>query len=144
LAEIWHSSWLDHTWGGPIAWWQAWGLEGTTPIGGSDWHNPTSITPPGTPTTWVAVDASAEGPSELVPAVLAGLAAGRTALSWSYTAPVLVRADDELIAIDAPNTLVISPDGTRHAVRSPTERIPATPGPHLLVTHTGDFLSTCT
>lgn len=143
LAEIWHSSWLDHAWGGPIAWWQAWGLESTTPIGGSDWHNPRSITPPGTPTTWIAVDASAEGQTELGAAVLAGLSAGRTALSWSYTAPVLVRADDELIAIDAPNTLVISPDGTRHAVRSSAERIPATPGPHLLVTHTGEFLSTC-
>jgi len=144
LAEIWHSSWLDHTWGGPVAWWQAWGLDGTTPIGGSDWHNPTSITPPGTPTTWVAVDASAEGPDELPHAVLEGLAAGRTALSWSYDAPVLVRADDELVAVGAPNTLVISPDGTRRPVRSTTERLPAAPGPHLLVTHTGKFLSACT
>ncbi|MFC6161367.1 CehA/McbA family metallohydrolase [Kribbella jiaozuonensis] len=143
LAEIWHSSWLDHTWGGPIAWWQAWGLEGTTPIGGSDWHNPTSFTPPGSPTTWIAVDANAEGPGELAAATLAGLSAGRTALSWSYTAPVLVRADDELIAIDAADTLVISPASTRHAVRSSAERIPATPGPHILVTHTGEFLATC-
>jgi hypothetical protein len=144
LAEIWHSSWLDHTWGGPVAWWQAWGLEGTTPIGGSDWHNPTSITPPGTPTTWIAVDATAEGPDELPAATLEALRAGRTALSWSYTAPVLLRVDDELIALDAPNTLVISPDGTRHPVQTPQTHLPATPGPHLLVTHTGNFLSTCT
>jgi hypothetical protein len=144
LAEIWHSSWLDHTWGGPIAWWQAWGLEQTTPIGGSDWHNPTSFTPPGTPTTWIAIDEAAEGPDELPAAVLSALAAGRTALSWSYTAPVLLRVDDELVALDAPNTLVIAPDGTRHPIRSPHERLPAQPGPHLLATHTGQFLATCT
>jgi hypothetical protein len=144
LAEIWHSSWLDRTWGGPIAWWQAWGLEGTTPIGGSDWHNPTSFTPPGTPTTWIAVDADAEGPTELPAATLEALSAGRTALSWSYTSPVLLRADDELIALDAPNTLVITPDGTRHPIRNSHARLPATPGPHLLVTHTGNFLSACT
>ena len=143
LAEIWHSSWLDHTWGGPIAWWQAWGLEGTTPIGGSDWHNPTSFTPPGTPTTWIAVDADAEGPTELPTATLEALSAGRTALSWSYTAPVLVRADDELIALDAPNTLVITPDGTRHPIHTSQAHLPATPGPHLLITHTGNFLSAC-
>lgn len=143
LAEIWHSSWLEHTWGGPIAWWQAWGLENTTPIGGSDWHNPTSITPPGSPTTWIAVDASAEGPDELPAATLEALTAGRTALSWSYSAPVLVRADDQLIALDAPNTLVISPDGTRHPIRTDRVRLPATPGPHLLITHTGKVLSTC-
>jgi hypothetical protein len=144
LAEIWHSSWLDHAWGGPVAWWHAWGLERTTPIGGSDWHNPTSITPPGTPTTWIAVDASAEGPAELPTATLEALAAGRTALSWSYTAPVLLRVDDELVALDAPNTLVISPDGTRHPIPTPESHLPATPGPHLLVTHTGQILSTCT
>ncbi|MEV4267559.1 CehA/McbA family metallohydrolase [Kribbella sp. NPDC049584] len=144
LAEIWHSSWLDHTWGGPIAWWQAWGLEGTTPIGGSDWHNPTSFTPPGTPTTWIAVDADAEGPNELPVATLEALSAGRTALSWSYTSPVLLRADDELIALDAANTLVITPDGTRDPIHTSQARLPATPGPHLLVTHTGNFLAACT
>ncbi|MFI6827292.1 CehA/McbA family metallohydrolase [Kribbella sp. NPDC050241] len=143
LAEIWHSSWLDHHWGGPIAWWQAWGLD-TIPIGGSDWHNPTSLTPPGTPTTWLAVDASAESPAELRDATLEALSAGRTAISTSYTAPILVRADDELIALDAPNTLVITPDGTRHPVQSAQHRLPAAPGPHTLITHTGQFLSTCT
>jgi hypothetical protein len=144
LAEVWHSSWLDHRWGGPIAWWQAWGMTSTTPIGGSDWHNPTSLTPPGSPTTWIAVDASAEGPDELPLAVLEGLAAGRTAISTSYTAPILVRVGDELVALDAPNTLVISADGTRYPVTSARHRLPALPGPHTLVTHTGQFLSICT
>ncbi|MEU4193066.1 CehA/McbA family metallohydrolase [Kribbella sp. NPDC026611] len=144
LAEIWHSSWLDQTWGGPIAWWQAWGLDSTIPIGGSDWHNPSSFTPPGTPTTWVAVDATAESPAELVAATLPALTAGRTALTWSYTAPALVRTDDHIVALNAPNTLVLTPDGTRHPIRTPHERLPTTRGPHLLLTHTGAFLATCT
>jgi hypothetical protein len=143
LAEVWNSVWLDRTWGGPIAWWQAWGLDSTTPIGGSDWHNPTSFTPPGSPTTWVAVDASAEGPDELALAALEALAAGRTAISASYTAPALVRAGDELVALGAPNTLVVAPDGSRHAVRGDAQSLPAAAGPHVLVTHTGEFLSVC-
>lgn len=143
LAEVWHSTWLDRTWGGPIAWWEAWGLSSTTPIGGSDWHNPTSITPPGIPTTWIAVDATAEGADELPRAVLEALSAGRTAISASYTAPLLVRVDDHFIALDAPDTLVISPDGTRHPIRTAHEFVPASPGPHLLVTHPGQFLSLC-
>ncbi|WP_405063739.1 CehA/McbA family metallohydrolase [Kribbella sp. NBC_01505] len=143
LAEIWHSSWLDHHWGGPIAWWQSWGLD-TIPIGGSDWHNPTSPTPIGTPTTWLAVDAAAETPAELVEATLQALSAGRTAISTTYNAPVLLRLEDTLLALDAPNTLILSPDGTPHPVTSATHHLPAAPGPHTLVTHTGQFLSTCT
>jgi hypothetical protein len=142
LAEVWNSSWVLHTWGGPVAWWQAWGLD-STPIGGSDWHNPTSLAPIGSPTTWVAVDAAAEGPDELPTAAFAALAAGRTAISSSYTAPILVRTGDELIALDAPNTLVISPDGTRYPIRTSKAHLPATPGPHYLITHTGQFLSLC-
>ncbi|TCO17692.1 hypothetical protein EV652_117145 [Kribbella steppae] len=144
LAEVWHSSWLDHRWGGPIAWWQAWGMTSTTPIGGSDWHNPTSITPPGTPTTWIAVDASAEGPDELPLAVLEGLSAGRTAISACYTAPILLRTGNEFVVLDAPNTVLISPDGTRRPIRTSHQTVPAIPGPHILVTHTGQFLSICT
>ncbi|MGW1344093.1 CehA/McbA family metallohydrolase [Kribbella sp. NPDC002412] len=143
LAEVWHSTWLDRTWGGPIAWWQAWGLTRTTPIGGSDWHDPTSITPPGTPTTWIAVDAAASGPDELPAAVLDGLEAGRTAISASYSTPVLLRVEDSFIALDAPGTVLISPDGTRRPVRTDYESLPAAPGPHYLVTHEGRFISLC-
>ncbi|MPZ82884.1 MAG: histidinol phosphatase [Actinophytocola sp.] len=71
LAEVWHSSWVAPTWGGPLAWWQAWGTD-VTPIGGSDWHAPDGSASLGAPTTWVAVDGAAHGP-ELVPAVLDGL-----------------------------------------------------------------------
>ncbi|WP_433014403.1 CehA/McbA family metallohydrolase [Kribbella sp. CA-294648] len=142
LAEVWHSSWLDHTWGGPIAWWQAWGLGNTTPIGGSDFHNPSSLTLPGTPTTWLAIDAAAEGPDELVPAVLDALAAGRTAISAGYTGPVVLHNDNELVVIDAPNTLLLTPDGTRHPIRTAYEAIPAlTTTGTALITHTNRFLS---
>jgi hypothetical protein len=142
LAEIWHSSWLDRRWGGPIAWWEAWGLATTTPIGGSDWHSPSSLSPPGLPTTWVAIDAGAEGPGELPAAVMAGLAAGRTAISAGYNAPVLLRNADEFLVLDAPGTVLISPDGTRHPIRTPREHLPAThPGGHVLVDHTDQFVA---
>jgi len=142
LAEVWHSSWLDRRWGGPIAWWQAWGLGTTTPIGGSDWHNPSSLTPPGTPTTWIAVDAAAEGADELPAAVMAGLAAGRTAISAGYNEPVLLRNDNEFVALGAPNTVLIAPDGARRPVRTSAETLPVTqPGGHVLVDHTGRFIA---
>lgn len=144
LAEIWHSSWLDRRWGGPVAWWEAWGLRSTIPIGGSDWHNPASLAVPGSPTTWVAVDADASGPDELVPAVLDGLAAGRTAISAGYTSPVVLRNDTEFVVLDAPGTVLISPDGTRRPIRGCRETLPADrPGGHVLADHTGQFLSLC-
>jgi hypothetical protein len=115
LAEVWHSSWLAPRWGGPLAWWQAWGMD-TTPVGGSDWHRPGTDAPPGTPTTWVAVDAAADGPNELVDAVLAGLRAGRTAISNG--SPVLLPMGDDVLAIDAAGTLLIGPDGRIEPVRS--------------------------
>jgi hypothetical protein len=142
LAEVWHSSWLDRRWGGPIAWWEAWGLGTTTPIGGSDWHDPSSLTPPGLPTTWIAVDAAAEGPDELTSAVLAGLAAGRTSISAGYNEPVLVRNGDEFLALDAPGTVLIAPDGSRRAVRTDRVRLSAEqPGGHVLLDHTGRIIA---
>ncbi|MEV6287286.1 CehA/McbA family metallohydrolase [Kribbella sp. NPDC051770] len=141
LAEIWHSSWLDRRWGGPIAWWESWSLT-TTPIGGSDWHNPSSLSLPGTPTTWLAVDATAETPNELAEAALEALSAGRTSISADYNAPVVLRNTNEFVILNAPNTVLISPDGTRQAVRTATETLPALhPGGHVLATHTGEFVS---
>lgn len=141
LAELWHSSWLDRHWTGPVSWWQAWGLD-TAPLGGSDWHDAGSLTPPGTPTTWVCIDADASGPDELPAAVMAGLRAGRTAVAAGPDAPVLLRTGDELVAIDAAGTLIIQPDGTRVAVGSHHERVPTThPDGHLLITQAGEVLS---
>jgi hypothetical protein len=144
LAEVWHSSWLDRRWGGPIAWWEAWGLGTTVPIGGSDWHNPSSLAPPGSPTTWIAVDSAAEGPDELPAAVLAGLAAGRTAVSAGYNEPVLLRNGNELVALDAAGSVLIAPDGTRRAVRMDQVELPAEQaGGHVLIDHTGRIIAVC-
>jgi hypothetical protein len=100
------------------------------------------MTLPGTPTTWLAIDATAEGPDELVPAVLDALAAGRTAISAGYNAPVVLHNDNELVVIDAPNTLLLTPDGTRHPIRTAYETIPApTTTGTALITHDNRFLS---
>lgn len=127
LAEIWHHSWFDLTWTGPLAWWTAWGLD-TVPIGGSDFHDPTQGRPVGRPVTWLACESAAPD------AVLDGLRAGRTALSASIDAPVLLRVGDELLAVDADGTLLADSEGRRRPVHGDLARFPATPGPHRLET----------
>ncbi len=121
LAEIWHSSWSDRQDGGPLAWWLAAGHP--IPIGGSDWHRPGDDAAPGTPTTWVAC---ADGD------VLGGLAAGRTAISAGYDAPVLLRVGDELVAVDADGAMLVCPDGRRTPVRGELARFSGHPEPHLI------------
>jgi hypothetical protein len=140
LAEVWHSSWLAQEWGGPVAWWQAWGTA-ATPIGGSDWHRPGDGVRLGAPTTWVAVDAHARNADELVPAVLAGLRAGRTAVSADRTGPVLLPVDGKVIALDAPGTLVVGPEAT-HKVRFDRDTFdpPGAHG-HVLCGHDGAVLA---
>ncbi|MGZ4595790.1 MAG: CehA/McbA family metallohydrolase [Actinomycetes bacterium] len=118
LAEIWHSSWRDRRWGGPLAWWQSW--DGTvTPLGGSDFHRHPDAAP-GTPTTWVAC----EGDD-----VLGGLRAGRVAISDSPAGPLLLRVGDELVALGADGALLTGPDGRRRTVRSERAVFPAPVGP---------------
>ena len=128
LAEVWHCSWMDRTWTGPLAWWTAWGLD-TVPIGGSDFHRVDrggkSL---GEPVTWVAAESAEPA------ALLAALLAGRTALAASVDAPVLLRVDDELVAIDADCTLLVDTEGRRRPVHGDLARFPAAPGPHRLET----------
>ena len=140
LAEVWHSSWLARTWGGPLAWWQAWGT-GVTPVGGSDWHNADGHERLGTPTTWVAVDAAATTPDELVPAVLDGLAAGRTAVSAGQHAPVLLPVGDELVALGAAGSLLLGAGGRTpvHGDRATLAALGA--GGHVLSGHDGEVLA---
>ncbi|MDT4975158.1 MAG: hypothetical protein QOG98_916 [Pseudonocardiales bacterium] len=121
LAEVWHSSWLDRRDGGPLAWWLAAGYP--TPVGGSDWHRPGNDAAPGTPTTWVAC-----GDSD----VLGGLAAGRTAISAGYDAPLLLRVGDELVAIDADGAMLVCPHGRRTLVRGARASFVGHDGPHLI------------
>ncbi|HEY9472960.1 MAG TPA: CehA/McbA family metallohydrolase [Mycobacteriales bacterium] len=136
LAEVWHWTWLDRRWGGPVAWWIAYG-PGVTPVGGSDWHRPGADAPPGQPTTWVAcAEESAE-------AVLAGLRAGRTAVSATRDGAVLLRVAGELVAVDADGLLLVGPDGRRTPVRGRLARFPALSGPHLVEDHDGAVVALC-
>jgi len=140
LAEVWHSSWLAPTWGGPVAWWQAWG-SAATPIGGSDFHTVQEGNALGVPTTWVAVDSHARSADELVPAVLDGLRAGRTAVSAGRTGPVLLPVDGKLVALDAAGSLVVGQEG-RHKVRFDRDTInPPGPHGHVLCGHDGAVLA---
>jgi len=127
LAEIWHWTWLDRTWTGPLAWWSAWGL-GTVPVGGSDFHSPQQGRPLGAPVTWVACE------SDDPTAVLDGLRAGRTALAAAVDAPVLLRVDDELVALGGDGTVLVDADGRRRVVRGERARFAGAPGPHRLET----------
>jgi hypothetical protein len=122
LAEVWHSGWWDRTWGAPLAWLLAW-APGAAPIGGSDFHRLTDAERPGRPTTWVAVaEPSTAG-------VLDGLRAGRTAISADPDAPVLLRIDERVIAVDADGTLLVDLTGRRRPVRGDRAEFPAPPGP---------------
>lgn len=120
LAEVWHSGWWDRTWGAPLAWLLGW-APGAVPVGGSDFHTMDGPQRPGLPTTWVAV---AE-PS--VAGVLDGLRAGRVAVSAAPDAPVLLRCDDDLVAVDADGAVLVDFEGRRRVVRGAVARA-AVPG----------------
>lgn len=136
LAEIWHWSWLDTRWGGPISWWQAWGQD-TIPVGGSDFHAPEEGRPVGAPTTWVlAAEPSVTG-------VLDGLRAGRTAITADRSAAALLRVDDELLATGCDGALLIGPDGRGTPVRGDRSRVVAGPGPWRVETHEGAVVALC-
>ena len=134
LAEVWHWSWLDRRWTGPLAWWAAWGHD-TVPVGGSDFHDPAQGHRLGSPVTWVASE------SDEPAAVLDGLRAGRTALAAGIDAPALLRVDDELVAVGADGTLVTDRHGRRQVVRGDLARFPASPGPHLLETSLAEVIA---
>jgi hypothetical protein len=125
LAEVWHSGWWDRTWTAPLAWLIAWGID-TVPVGGSDFHTPDQPQRLGQPTTWVAcAERSADG-------VLAGLAAGRVAVTESPSGPALLRVDGDLVAVDADGALLVDSGGRRRLVRADRAVFPAGPGPHWL------------
>jgi len=121
LAEVWHSSWDDRRWGGPLAWWRAWDHD-VVPIGGSDWHGDPGPEP-GSPTTWVACAGDD---------VLGGLRARRVTISDDRDGPLLLRIGDELVALGANGALLTGPDGRRRAVRGDRAVFPAESGPHWL------------
>jgi PHP domain len=134
LLEVWHWSWLDTRWTTPLGWWLAWD-PAAIPVGGSDWHRPGSDAPPGSPTTWVEAESGEPA------AVLAALAAGRTAVSAGRDGPVLLRVGDELVASDADGAILTGPDGPRARVRGPLAKFPAADGCHWLTDAAGATLA---
>ncbi|MGH3320203.1 MAG: CehA/McbA family metallohydrolase [Streptosporangiaceae bacterium] len=131
LAEVWHASWLDRRWSGPLAWWYAWD-DTVVPVGGSDWHGPASHTFLGQPTTWVEC-----GDGD----VLAGLRAGRVALSADYEGPVLLRCEGELVVVGADGAFLVDREGRRRRVRGELARFAGTPGPYRLEDDTSATLA---
>lgn len=139
--ELWHSTWyreLIST--APLAWHRRWAPD-VVLLGGADFHMASQGVGPGTPTTWVAAeDASPE-------AILAGVAAGRTAIMGGvsmrdgltvpelFTAPVLLRIDGELVAIDADGLILVDGLGARRSVHGDRAVFDADPadGPYTLV-----------
>jgi hypothetical protein len=131
LAEIWHFSWLERSWGGPLAWWQAWGF-GTVPVGGSDFHAPEQGRPVGTPTTWLLCEET-EGYAGRVTAALDALRNGRVAITVGPgDGPALVRLGGELLALGADGALLTGPDGVRVPVRGERWSHPTGGGPYWL------------
>ena len=136
LLEVWHWSWLDPTWTTPLSWWQLWD-QSAIPVGGSDWHRPGSDSPLGTPTTWVECDDIG------VDGVLAGLRAGRVAISASRNGPVLLRHEDGFAVVGADGLLLADPAGPYRRVAGDVAYLPGRPGEpgrpdyHRLVTPSG-------
>jgi hypothetical protein len=134
LLEVWHWSWLDLSWSTPLSWWQAWD-PAAIPVGGSDWHRPGSDAPLGTPTTWVlCADPAVEG-------VLDGLRAGRVAISASRDGPVLLRQQDELLAVAADGLVVAGPSGPWRRISGDLMRLPGAAGYQRLLTPAGATLA---
>jgi hypothetical protein len=134
LIEVWHWSWLDPRWTTPLSWWQAWDPT-AIPVGGSDWHRSGSDAPPGRPTTWVQC-AGAE-PAD----VIDGLRAGLVAISAERDGPLLLRHDDELVAVDADGLTLAGPQGPCARVRGDLARLPGVAGPHRLLDAGGGTLA---
>ncbi len=136
LAEVWHWTWAPRNWTWPLAWWTAWGLD-AIPLGGSDFHAPAQGRPLAAPTTWVACeDASVDG-------VMAGLQAGRTAISAGRDAPVVLRVEGDLVAVGADGTVLVDAEGRRQVVRGDERRFRGAAGPHRLETPMAEIVSIC-
>ncbi|WP_432922087.1 CehA/McbA family metallohydrolase [Microbispora sp. CA-135349] len=143
-VELWHRSWQDRTRGAPLAWAQAWaaGLAGDlVVVGGGDYHRPEEGHPPGAPTTWVLAEGDGRGPGA-AGAVVRAVAEGRTAVSASPGAPLLLRLEDEFVAVDADGLVLWGP-GTRRVVRGDLAFLPAGPGVHRLETAANELMAVC-
>ncbi len=116
--ELWHIGWFrDLTSTLPWGLWPWWRQDAIL-LGGSDYHNPDHGYLPGTPTTWVAAE------SRDPEALMAGVTAGRTAISWpGPTAALLLRVGDELVVLDAEGAVLSDIEGRQQLITGPHVRI---------------------
>lgn len=150
-VELWHGTWYkDLSATSVLAWYCAW-RHRVALIGGSDFHSCAEPIGPGTPTTWVAAEDSS------VEAIMAGVAEGRTAIMGGatlrdgvavpdiFTAPVLLRVDGEVIAIDADGLVLVDALGRRQTVHGNEVGFVADPahGPHCLVDANRKMVALC-
>ena len=121
LVEAMHTSWLLFPTDTSIwSWLAAWGADGLSIVGGSDFHWPDVGVEVGTPTTWVA--AADRSPASILDAIRAG----RTSLSMGTprSGPVLLPDGDELLALDADGAVYTDWVGNRRVVHGDAVRIP--------------------
>ncbi len=126
VLEFWHVSWYrDRQASGltdtaMFALWARWRSDAVL-LGGSDLHTPESGITPGLPTTWVAAEAATPE------AILAGVAAGRTAISAGLarragappqSEPVLLPVGRALAAVAAAGLVLVDPLGQRQLITS--------------------------
>ncbi len=138
LVECWHATW-DARQPEALDWWRR--LGAGVPAGGSDFHRP-GDRPPGSPTTWVEVEAHGEGPPP-VRAVLDGLRQGRVAVAGDPRGPVMVRRDDRLLVVAGDGLRVVDEDGAARPVVGDRVSLPAAPGLHRLVQPDGAVCALC-
>ncbi|GAA4897876.1 PHP domain-containing protein [Stackebrandtia albiflava] len=138
-AEIWHSTWHDTTWRGPLAWWLAAG-PAVVPVGGSDYHSPDGAAPLGRPVTWLCVPDSAPVTTE---ALLDALRTGAVAVGADRTGPAILPGDATVnVATETPVVLADF-TGRRRIVPAGTVSLPAEPGAHWIEDFKGAVVALC-
>jgi hypothetical protein len=127
-AEVMHSSWFaDPASTSIFSWLSARGAPAPALLGGTDFHAIATRLLPGQVTTWVeALDPG-------VDALLEAARAGRTAVSLGVDAPLLLRVDGALLAIDAHGLVFGDAEGRRSVVDGDRVELPTVgPGPYRL------------
>lgn len=134
-VELWHSSSLRDP-AATSVWtlWRRWDAS-AVPIGGSDFHRPGQGIVLGGPTTWVASE------DRTPEAVVDAVRAGRTAISLGaalpggdgvLTAPVLLRLDGDVLAVDADGAVLVDVEGRRRRIRGDRVTVPGSWGEGVL------------
>jgi hypothetical protein len=138
IAEVWHWSWWDRTWGEPLAWMRR-HPAAVIPVGGSDFHRPGG-TPAslGEPVTWVLAEECS------APAILDGIRNGRTAISTGRDTPLVLRCGSEIVTLDAEGLVLVRPDDSRVLIRGDRKTSPADhTGMYRLETWRNEVVSLC-